>query len=149
MNTAQAMPQNMKNQSRNRRGSGLAGWLVIFSCALVGINMAKQQFRALPAAPAQRMAAAATREWRRMATHRSSRRISMQLSIQSLSRRRKLCTTTQSCVYFWNHVYGCSPSWTLIQLETAKWLSKKYCISCDSSRLGGTNAVKRYSSFLS
>ena len=69
MNTAQAMPQNIVNQSRNRRGFGLMGWLVIFSCALVGINVAKQQFRALPAAPAQRMAAAATREWRRAATH--------------------------------------------------------------------------------
>ena len=52
MNTAQAMPQNMANQSRNRRGSGLAGWLVIFSCALVGINVAKQQFCALPSSGA-------------------------------------------------------------------------------------------------
>ena len=66
----QAPEQNMAGQSPKRRRPGLAGWLVIFLFAQVGINLAKQHFGTVSSEPWHRTVAATPRKIPRTSVHK-------------------------------------------------------------------------------
>ena len=74
----QAPEQNMAGQSPKRHRSGLAGWLVIFLFAQVGINLAKQNFRTVSSEPWHRTVAATPRETPRTAVHKNAQKLAQQ-----------------------------------------------------------------------
>ena len=77
MPAARPPEQNMTSQSRKRRKSarsGLAGWLVIFMFAQVGINLAKQHLCTVSSAPARRTVAATPRKIPRASVHKNAQK---------------------------------------------------------------------------
>ena len=78
MPAEQAPEQNRMNQPHKRPRSGLAGWLVIFMLTQVGINLAKQHYRAMYSEPAHRIVAATPRRNPRMAVHRNAQKWTQQ-----------------------------------------------------------------------
>ena len=78
MPAAQAPEQNMTSQSCKRHRSGLAGWLVIFLFAQVGINLAKQHFGTVSSEPWHRTVAATPRETPRTSVHKNAQKFAQQ-----------------------------------------------------------------------